>query len=587
MKIRNYGFLAAIALSVLAIASCKKEKEAGETEIITVSPNTIEAPGTSKESYTLNVVTSELWAAEASDFITVDPSWGTGSASVKVTVAKNNTDVPRVGEITFKVEGKGEVVVTVNQTEGIIEELGHRKFYVKVDGSAEADGRTWATATTWEKAYDEAVEGETIHFAAGTYVPSTLVPATDESKPGNVSFVVLKNVNIIGGYPADATSAAAIYDPVKNVTVLSGALSEEVTAYHVMVIGGPVSEEGKIVTVKGLTFSNGNGTGCESPVINGANLQAGRAGAVAVSGKTNVTFEDCTFSNNKAKEAGAVQVFGNNIGNEKLCAAVFKNCAFFGNVAEGSNSGAMGVTKSVVYVYDCTFDSNTTTNNAGAVMVDGHWSQTSGDQAWFYAFNSTFSNNVSGQVGSAVYGIWGDHMALVNCTFANNSSTGNGAAISGHYAEIDVVNCTITGNTGKWGGICAKQPAANCVIKVYNSVIAGNTEGMDICKENDAAADVAVYSSIAGANIYSAAGAPSACSFAPATMFGTLADNGGKTQTIALVGTDNPAVTGGLDAAAIAKVVVDTIVPADDQALAQKDQRGASRTGKHMGACSK
>lgn len=581
MKFKNLCLLSIVLIGTFALASCKKE-EKEEAVTLTVSPTSIEAPGTSKEAYTVTITTTGMWsAASGKDFVTLSPSWGNGTAEMTITVDKNRTEVARTAEVIVTVDGVGSETIMIHQGEGIIEEIGQRKFYVTPDGSDAADGMTWATATTFAKAYDEAVAGESIHFSAGTYVPSTPLDGTEAAESKNNTFYIGKNITLVGGYPENPKPGDAP-NPAANKTILSGVLSEGSNVYHVVVLGAPVAEN-ETTIVRGFTISGGNGTGCPSPAVNGVNIAGGRAGAIAIQGNTHVIVEDCSIGDNSAKEAGAVHVNLNKEGS-----AIFKRCSFMRNVS-ASHSGALGVTKSVVYIYDSTFDGNTAESNGAAIMIDGHWSQTSGDQAYLYVFNSTFSNNSCKQVGSAIYGIWGDHIAIVNCTITGNSSTGNGSAVGGHYAEIDIINSTIANNSAaKWGGVVSKTN--NATIRIYNSIISGNTgsDGMEnIAKENDAANDIILRTSIAGTDLYNASGASSAVNFDAATMLGTLSDNGGNTYTMPLVGDSNPAITNGLSATQIATLVKDTIVPEKDRSVAEKDQRGVARTQNHMGACSK
>lgn len=73
--------------------------------------------------------------------------------------------------------------------------------------------------------------------------------------------------------------------------------------------------------------------------------------------------------------------------------------------------------------------------------------------------------------------------------------------------------------------------------------------------------------------LYNASGSASEVAFDPASMLGQLSDNGGYTKTIALVGSSNPAVTGGLTAEQLSGIAEDTIVPVADRTLLAKDQR--------------
>lgn len=72
-------------------------------------------------------------------------------------------------------------------------------YYVKTDGSADKDGLTWETATTLANAIDQAMNGDVIHVAAGSYVPS--VPLTGMKTALDNTFEIHSNFSMIGGYP--------------------------------------------------------------------------------------------------------------------------------------------------------------------------------------------------------------------------------------------------------------------------------------------------------------------------------------------------------------------------------------------------
>ena len=71
-------------------------------------------------------------------------------------------------------------------------------IFVKVDGEATNDGSSWAQATTLTTALELMEEGDEIHIAAGTYVPSKMLTGGD--KEGDTTFEINKNVTLIGGY---------------------------------------------------------------------------------------------------------------------------------------------------------------------------------------------------------------------------------------------------------------------------------------------------------------------------------------------------------------------------------------------------
>lgn len=584
MKAGKIFCMCAAAAVAAAFTSCKPEEVIEENVVLKASPTAIEAPGRSKESFKVLVETVGPWLAEANaDFVSLSPTWSIGNTEMTITVEKNRTDAPRSAEVTITIDGAEPVTIRISQEAGVIEEIGQRKFYVKVDGSEEADGLTWSGATTFDKAYEEAVEGEEIHVAAGIYCPTTVLSGADAGEPRNKTFFIDKNITVIGGYSANPV-AGETPDWKTNKTVFSGKLADGSSVWHTMVVGAPVSAEGRTATMKGLYISDGNAAGSPTPSINGQNLPAGRAGGIVVSGNTNVIFEDCEISSNYGNECGAVCINLNKEGS-----VTFNRCLFLSNEATGTNAGAIGSTKSRCFIYDCTFDSNKAKSNGGGIMIDGHWSQTTGDQTYMYVYNSTFINNECGGAGSAFYGIWGDHAAIVNCTFSGNRNNGDWGAVAIHIGELDIVNTTISSNYGKkCGGLAGKN---DCTIRVWNSIISGNTSDLegseDIAYENASLAKISLATTITGNTMYDASGSSSSCLFDPASMLDALADNGGETMTMALKGESNPAVSGGLGAEQLAALAPDTIVPVKDASILSKDQRGENRTGRHMGACAK
>lgn len=582
MKIRKFFFLTAGLAAAFSLASCNSEKEQEEIVTLTATPTSIDAPGRSKESFKVMVETIGPWLAEVNqDFVTVSPTWSIGNTEMTVTVDKNRTDVARDAEITVTIDGAEPVTIKVHQAEGVIEEIGQRKFYVTTDGSDEADGLAWDSATTFAKAYDEAVAGEEIHFAAGTYVPTAALKGADAGEPKNRTFFIDKNITLVGGYSAHPSSGETA-DPAKNATIFSGKLSDDSSVYHVMVFGAAV-EEGKSTVVRGIRIQDGNATGCPGTSVNGVGISGGRGGAFVVQGNTEVVLEDCVISGNLAAEGGAVHENLNKTGSLTLT-----RCTVSGNESTG-NSGAISCTKSRLFIYDSTFDGNKAKSNGGAIMVDGHWSQTSGDQAYFYIYGSTFTNNTSGGAGSAFYAIWGDHGVIANSTFSGNKNSSAWGTVAVHMGELNLISSTITGNSGATcGGLVSKNASG---ITVWNSLISGNTSNVEgsenVAYENASSQIITFNTTLAGKQLYNASGSASEVAFDPASMLGALSDNGGPTFTVALLGASNPAVTGGLTAEQLSGIAEDTIVPVKDRALLQKDQRGEARGGKHLGACAK
>lgn len=89
-----------------------------------------------------------------------------------------------------------------------------------------------------------------------------------------------------------------------------------------------------------------------------------------------------------------------------------------------------------------------------------------------------------------------------------------------------------------------------------------------------------------GTAVYNAGGSiAEGVSFDAATMFGSFGNNGGYTSTNRPDRFGQSGSHGGMSASELSALVKDTLVPTADAALVTKDQTGANRSGKQMGAC--
>ena len=162
-------------------------------------------------------------------------------------------------------------------------------------------------------------------------------------------------------------------------------------------------------------------------------------------------------------------------------------------------------------------------------------------------------NLTSGNSGAGGLNSGGD-LVLVNCTFHDNQTTGGnrvggGLAIFVEYvpAYTTVLSCTFTNNTatGEGGGIYsdgeAGPPAVLSVLRIENSIIAGNTSGLggpdcdlvtpgillSAARNNVIGIDLgSMIANGVDGNQVGSAGVP----LDP--LLGALADNGGPTFTL-------------------------------------------------------
>ncbi len=269
---------------------------------------------------------------------------------------------------------------------------------------------------------------------------------------------------------------------------------------------------------------------------------------------------------------------------------VVSNTIFKDNSSAGGNGTVFlecKKTKTNVLFIDSVFENNYTANNSSAVCPD-----LNGGQGLNVQFvNCDFINNKTGQRGPFFVrsrGASGSELnaKYVNCTFSgNNGGTEGGSAIclaeDSTPLNVDIISCTITGNSDKRTndekmGAIFIQVGKNTTLNIYNSIISGNTHhkneassvAADVCITSGGANKGAYMSSIIGATYYNAAGAETAVT--PVFDFATML-NGCK-----LVGdaSTNPAFGNGSTMVELEALADETVTAA----ILKKDQAGNDRT---------
>ena len=321
-------------------------------------------------------------------------------------------------------------------------------WYVTESGSAEADGLSWASATTLSTALSKAKDGDVIYVGAGTYVPDTFIYGNeftvDDSNVTTIAeeaswataaahkaFIIDKNVTILGGYPA---AGGSICNPETNATVLDG----NSVSNHVVIVSAPKAADAKVrmsgFTVKGAAPADGKG----GWKING-NLLDNYTGAFAVAGSS-LELSDMEFTGNSTVNASAL--YGAN------SVVDIKDCVFAGNTA--SANGTVWFTDGTELTFaDSEISGNTANNAAGLYLY-----LSSGKTMTANVSNVTISDNTSSTYGGGAY---------------------IRAADAGQKLNATIDNCTITGNTSKEGAIMKLLNVSGVTIK--NSIMDANTGG--------------------------------------------------------------------------------------------------------------
>lgn len=534
--------------------------------------------GKATGEYKLTIKSNLPWRIKSNkDWVSFDPAYGDGDAEVTVTVGANRTLDPRTATISVYVIKGEEVSLTLTQEAASASDLA-TTYYVKVDGDAANDGLSWAKATTMEKAFELAMNGDIINVAAGRYVPT--VPLTGVKADADKTFEIHSNFKMYGGYPADAAEGA-VADPEKNETILDG----DKKAYHVVCVTAQ-KMDGMRAVVDGFTITGGSANfgSAGGPTIGGVRIYNTYGSAIFV-GNSAVDIVRCKIKDNTDARTGAIRV-------DKGAEALFSYCEIKNNACRDNGSSYNG---GAFWIADCTLthiDHTTIANNKTSGVGVGVYVLGTGTTTNVLISNSTVSGQslhaeIDTRAGGGIYTReWGNVVVINSTVYGNHCGRGAGIAVHGTTAapsKTYVINCTVSGNSNIVAdyGPGLLQNAAPATVEVYNTLITGNTEaGGTDANVKLQSSNNKIVSSIVGSTVYDAEGAAiPGVLFEFAKMLGTLADNGGVTQSCVLLGDNNPARQYGMTVAELENLCAG-LDPIFGKVLGNIDQLDASRDGK-------
>lgn len=227
----------------------------------------------------------------------------------------------------------------------------------------------------------------------------------------------------------------------------------------------------------------GAAPGPDGLVIEGCTFRNNAAGiAGAIDNSTRLTVTDSVFAGNQAlgAQSGSFILSGGSGAvrtSSGTQVARFVRCRFEGNTANsgaipGNEGGAVRVRRSPAVFVDCTFTGNTAVNNRGGAL-------------WFESLSSmlrastitncTFTGNtVTGTQwleGGAIGATGRVNLTIETSTFAENHAPTAGSHIWGE-ANLDGLTlrgCTLRDATSRSGGGVIWPGAANCTIRLENT----------------------------------------------------------------------------------------------------------------------
>ena len=219
----------------------------------------------------------------------------------------------------------------------------------------------------------------------------------------------------------------------KSLTIDASALSHGVT-----LDGGGKNRilsaysSGKSLTIVGIEFANG--------------YVQGDGAAITFYGET-LRLQDCTFTKNHSQTPGSWTIRGGAI-HMRSGTLLAESCAFRSNKLLNescpfSGGGALGgEPNTLINVFDCTFEDNTTNKSGGAIRTYGD----------INIDRSSFTGNESEDSGGAVASYWAN-LTVKNSVFVENASDYSGGAIYCNSTVSAFIESTlIARNSAAYGG---------------------------------------------------------------------------------------------------------------------------------------
>ena len=371
--------------------------------------------------------------------------------------------------ISYIVSDNSEKSIRSSSSKNVIEaatvklftvKVKNDSYYVTAAGSVEADGLSWASATTLDNALAMAEDGDVIHVAAGTYKPQVALDYNGApEEDGFKNFLIDKNITLIGGYP-QTPSEGAEADASLNKTILDG----DSKAYHTLIVAAPKVSDGMVV-IDGITVKGGNAVnGNVSIKLNGNTINGGQGAGVAFVG-TNVQMRNVVVSNNTASGAGGIFCVASKVN--------MTDCSVTENVVSGGNAGGAWFSSgSDVNMDRCSITNNEAVNAGGLYLYAA-----AGKDCSAIIKNTVITgNNATTNHGAAwIRDDSGNHQLeakFEGCTFSKNTAKQSAVAqCINAYVIFD--SCTIADNTGNSNGSIMTL-YENCVILIDKCVFKDN-----------------------------------------------------------------------------------------------------------------
>ncbi len=391
-------------------------------------------------------------------------------------------------------------------------------------------------AANTDAAVDACIAGsgaDTILLAAGIYTLS--IPGTNEDTASTGDLDIADDLTLTG---AGALTTVIDGNHIDRVIEVANSVTAHVSGVTIR-NGESVSfafNGGGIANFGDLTLTDSIVTGNSVVDLGGGILNVGTLTM------TNVTVEDNTAGMN----VGGIA----NVGNAMLTGVTVSDNEAVGFVGGILNEGSL------------TLDSSTVSGNS-ALLAGGIFNAANfSGSTQLKIVNSTIRGNSAGAAGGGIFNIESP-VTITNSTVSGNNGGNQGGGIYNEMGMVTLLNSTISGNIASEGGGIYIAGAALFTNTTLKNTIVANSTGAD-CGGSPITSE--------GNNIDS----DGTCGLTDPSdlvntdpLLGPLADNGGPTQTHALLA-GSPAIDAGSD---------DCPPPATDQRGVARPQSAACDIG--------
>lgn len=366
---------------------------------------------------------------------------------------------------------------------------------------------TQAQPCSLQTALDQAINGDTIYLAEGTYIGS-----------GGAVVTVTKSITLAGGWDGAAT-APLMRNPVTHVTKLDGQGQR-----RVVYIGGGVN-----VTLDGLHVLGG--------------LAGDTGGGIYASTGSNITITSCQIYGNTAQSQGQGGglyvrcivtmtdnlVYSNTVqgthGNGAGVALVASSKAsLIGNQIYGNQSlsasgfgGGVIIYRSNATLTDNDIHDNTTQGSGGGININetaSHSVTLVGNR--IYSNQAAFGGGVIvgdctvTMTGNLVYansagqggGLWFNisDVTLINNIVVGNQATAGAAGIQVVGSAVHMLHTTIARNNSSSGILVTNFGASTSTVDMTNTILVGHTIGIFVNSGHTAALEATLWGDGSWAN---------------------------------------------------------------------------------------